>query len=275
MVDSCEEMIHISDAIINHITFGSDDASLAAFRHMLHRVQRTAHPLGSIDFNKLIPMPPELKIECGSRKDAGLKLYREFVAVSSAVSLSTLHAPETVRAAQVTAHLEKWDAKEKADPELWELGKSAFQNIQKYGVPTWYEWSTQHWGTKWNAYQCRPLNDKDDTMEFLTANGSVPRLVAAISRRYPDQEITYRWADENLGHNVGEIVFKNGEQIEMDILPDSSRAAYEMAAELTGIDLASCNLFLTADKSTYEYQENPPPGAQKQKKKARGQGKDR
>ena len=140
--------------VTNQITFGSDAASLAAFQHMLHELRAEDQPLGSVDFNKLIPMPPELKIECGSRTDAGLKLYREFVAESSAVSLSTLHAPEAVRAAQVTAHLEKWDAKEKADPALWELGKSAFQNIQKYGAPTWYEWSIQRWGTKWN-----PINE--------------------------------------------------------------------------------------------------------------------
>ena len=117
--------------------------------------------------------------------------------------------------------------------------------------------------------------EKDDPMEFLSAWSSVPRLVAAMSQKYPNQEITYRWADEDLGRNVGEIVFKNGEQIEVDIPAVDSRVAYEMAAKLTGIDLASCNLFLTADKSTYEYQENPPPGAQKQKKKARGQSKDR
>ena len=261
--------------VTNQITFGADSVSLAAFQHMLHELQAEGQPLGSIDFNKLVPMPPELKIECGSRTDAGLKLYKEFIAESTAVSIGTLHVSDSVRTAQVAAHLEKWDAKEKADPALWELGKSAFQNIQKYGAPSWYEWSIQHWGTKWNAYQCLPLNEKDDTMEFLTAWSSVPRLVAAMSQKYPNQEITYRWADEDLGRNVGEIVFKNGEQIEVDIPAVDSRVAYEMAAELTGIDLASCNLFLTADKSTYEYQENPPPGAQKQKKKARGQSKDR
>lgn len=261
--------------VTNQITFGEDAASQAAFQRMLHELRSEDGPLGSIDFNKLIPMPPELKIECGSRTDSGLKLYKEFMAESAAVSLSTLHAPEAERTAQVTAHLEKWDAKEKADPELWELGKSAFQNIQKYGSPTWYEWSIQHWDTKWNAYQCRPLTEKDDTMVFLTAWSSVPKLVAAISKKYRHQEITYRWADEDLGHNVGEIVFKNGEQIEVDIPADGSRMAYEMAAELTGLDLADCNLYLTADKSTYEHRKDPPPSAQKQTKKTRGQGKDR
>lgn len=261
--------------VTNQITFGADSASLAAFQHMLHELQAEGQPLGSIDFNKLIPMPPELKIECGYRTDAGLKLYKKFMAESAAVSISTLHVSDSMRTAQVTAHLEKWDAKGKADPGLWELGKSAFRNIQKYGAPTWYEWSIQHWGTKWNAYQCRPLNEKDDTMEFLTANGSVPKLVATISRKYPNQKITYRWADENLGHNVGEIVFKNGEQIEMDIFANGSRAAYEMAAEVTGVGLADCGLFLTADKITYERRKDPSDSTPKHQKKTKRQGKDR
>lgn len=258
--------------ITNQITFGGDAASQAAFQHMLHKLRAEDKPLGSIDFNKLIPMPQELNIECGSRTDAGLKLYREFMAESAAVSIGTLHASDNVRTAEVAAHLEKWDAKEKADPELWELGKTALQNIQKYGAPTWYEWSIQHWGTKWNAYQCRPLNEKDDTMVFLTAWSSVPRLVKLLSEKYPDQKITYRWADEDLGHNVGEIVFKDGEQIEENIPDSGSRAAYEMAAELTGADLAGCGLFLAPDKSTYEFrdEDDPPPSAPKQRKKGKG-----
>lgn len=34
---------------------------------------------GSIDFNKVIPMPGSLNIETSSRTDQGLKAYRDFI----------------------------------------------------------------------------------------------------------------------------------------------------------------------------------------------------
>ena len=52
--------------ITNQITFGSDSAVLAAFQKMLHDVQMEGQPLGSIDFNRLLPMPKELDIEAGT-----------------------------------------------------------------------------------------------------------------------------------------------------------------------------------------------------------------
>jgi len=241
---------------------------------MLREMQAEGKPLGSIDFNKLIPMPEELNIESGSRTDRGLELYKEFLKESAAVSEANLLAPEKERVAAKQAFVSKWAAKKKQDPECWKLGEKAFQNIQKYGCPTWYEWCNQHWGTKWNAYGCRPLDDKADTVEFLTAWDAVPELVKLLSKRYPQQEVAYCWADENLGFNVGEAVFKNGEEIDGNIPYGGSREAYELAAEITGMDLAERGLYLTPDQSTYEYQPEPPWHEKPQKKKG-GKGKDR
>ena len=42
--------------ITNQITFGSDSASLAAFQKMLRDMRMEGQLLGSIDFNKLLPM---------------------------------------------------------------------------------------------------------------------------------------------------------------------------------------------------------------------------
>ena len=43
--------------VTNQLTFGPDAASLAAFHKMLEDVRETGKPLGTFDFNKLIPMP--------------------------------------------------------------------------------------------------------------------------------------------------------------------------------------------------------------------------
>lgn len=102
------------------------------------------------------------------------------------------------------------------------------------------------------------LGKDDDTLEFFTAWSSVPTILEALSRKYPDQTISYRWADEDIGSNVGEAVYKNGEMIDANIPEPGSREAYELASDIMGIDLADFDLYLSADKSTYEYHEDPP-----------------
>ena len=63
-------------------------------------------------------------------------------------------------------------------------------------------------GTKWNAYSCVELGKDDDTLEFFTAWSSVPTILEALSRKYPDQTISYCWADEDIGSNVERLYTK-------------------------------------------------------------------
>lgn len=95
-----------------------------------------------LDFNRVIPMPESLNIECGSRTDRGLKAYKGFVYVytfAGTEEKDLLNIPK-----------EKEDAFLRARQDIrrdeWELGKAAFQNERKYGAPTWYEWARQSWG---------------------------------------------------------------------------------------------------------------------------------
>lgn len=259
--------------ITNEITFGADSASLAAFHKMLAEVRAEDGPLGSIDFNKLIPMPEELNIEAGSRTDKGLRLYTAFVKESEALAYQGLFSPPEAHDAAVQAHLEKYTKLEQDDPETWALGKQAVENILKHGAPTWYEWAPKHWGTKWNAYRCQPLGPGAHTMRFLTAWDGVPKILEALSKRYPDRRITYRWADEDMGYHVGQMIFERGIMVEEDIPPAGSREAYEMAAEIREVSLEDYGLHLSKDGTTYEYREEPaapPMEPPKKKPKTRG-----
>ena len=92
-------------------------------------------------------------------------------------------------------------------------------------------------------------------MEFFTAWDSVPKIVTLLSRKYPEQTITYRWADEDIGRNVGEMTLKGGEVIDINVPEGGSREAYEMAAEIMGAALSDYDLCLTADGSSYEYRD--------------------
>ena len=223
-------MISISDAIINHIIFGTDDASLAAFRYMLHGVQRTAHPLGSIDFNKLIPTPQELAIEHSDRTTAGLKLYRAFMKESADLMKANLFAGKDERSAKEAGFRERWGAIEQRNQEIWVLGEQAYKNIMKYDCPTWYEWRSLHWGTAFNATEFADLDEDGDTMAFTTSTTAVPKLVQAISERFPEQKITYSWADGDTKQHLGRMVFKNGKAIEVDIPQEPGALAQAMSA---------------------------------------------
>lgn len=242
--------------ITNQITFGSDSAALAAFQRMLHDMRMEGQPLGSFDFNKLLPMPKELDIESGSRTDKGLKLIQEYHHALADLErqkpgLSFAEYELSLRQCE-----ELYQKKRIADPAAWALGEQAYNNIQRFGCPTWYEWRNRNWGTKWNAYEF-PLLEKDShTMEFFTAWNSIPKIITLLSRKYPEQTITYRWADEDIGHNVGEITLKDGEVTDINVPADGSREAYEMAAKIMNINLSDYNLCLTANGSSYEYR-NP------------------
>ena len=229
-------------------------------------------PLGSFDFNKLLPMPKELDMEAGTRTDRGLKLVREYHHALADLeqqkpSLSPEEYVENLRQCRG-----RYRTKRMADPETWALGEKAYNNIQRFGSPTWYEWCNRNWGTKWNAYGFPPLEKDSDTMEFFTAWNSVPKVISLLSRKYPEQTITYRWADEDIGNNVGELTLKDGEVIDINIPENGSREAYEMAAEIMNVSLSDYDLHLTKDGSSYEHREGPsaeakPPSAKKPKRK--------
>lgn len=236
--------------VTNQITFGTSKAALAVFRNMLEMVQANGEPLGSIDFNKLIPMPPGLNIEHSAYMEKGLELYRAY--------MRELDSSDPVKHFRIK---QKWEPQRMADPVTWALGKQAFENIQKYGSPSWYGWAIKNWGSKWNAYQCKPLDKNADMMIFLTAWDAVPNILEAMSRRYPDQTVTYRWADEGIGYNVGEKTFRGGKCVGELMLEGGSREAYELAAEIMEIKLSDFDLHLTADRCGYERREPVRPAA--------------
>ena len=223
-------MIHISDSITNYITLGTDEASLAAFRFMLHEVRRPAYPLGSIDFNQLIPTPQDLNIEHSGRTEAGLKLYRAFMEEHLDLMRAGLSMSVEERTAKAGILRAKWDVKAQKNPEIWELGRQAYMNVMKYDCPTWYEWRQEHWGAAHNAAEYVSLDGVADTMTFTTEGVAVPKLMQAMSRRFPHQKISYSWADGETRQHLGRMVFRDGKAVEVEIPDDPAALAQAMSA---------------------------------------------
>lgn len=201
-----------------------------------------------LDFNKIIPMPESLDIEASSKTDHGLAAYKEFIAVyifdGSVQKPDLLNIPE--KSEQAFLRMRK-----DIQPDEWELGKTAFQNQIKYGAPTWYEWAIENWGTKWNAYDTDTASD--NTIIFQTAwSGAMP-VISKLAEMYPEISFEFRWADEDLGSNVGIAEFEGGELVHDEFYEACSREAYELAADLWGLDLEEEGYVFNEEKQTYEY----------------------
>lgn len=266
--------------VMNHISVRGDDAEYTKLRAIMEFLKPDDKPLGYVDFNKLIPMPPSLNIEAGSRGDRGLKLYREYNNAVEAITIRErtgrfTEQQKKIRLSDLKKHYMKLV---KDDPEVFELGRQYYENLQQYGCATWYDWCVKNWGTKWNAYECIPWIKALGKLSFYTAWSGVPIVLEALSKRFSGMEIEYRWADEDIGQNVGWMVFEAGEVIE-DMSPYSgSKEAFEQAAEMWEFDLEDEGFRLSKDGSTYEYADTSeplPPPEPTPRKKSRDRGMER
>lgn len=85
-----------------------------------------------LDFNRIIPMPESLNIEAGSRTDNGLKAYKDFVYVYTFAGTEQKDLLNIPKEKEETFLRARQDIRR----DEWELGKTAFQNEQKYGAAT-------------------------------------------------------------------------------------------------------------------------------------------
>ncbi len=205
-----------------------------------------------LDFNKIIPMPESLNIEAGSRTEKGLKAYKDFVYVY------TFAGTEQKDLLNIPKEKEEIFLRARQDirRDEWELGKAAFQNEQKYGATTWYEWARKNWGTKWSAYNAEI--GEDNTIMFNTAWSRAMPVIQKLAENFPDLKFEYCWADEDLGVNTGMAEFENGEVTFDEFYNTHSSDAYELAAELWNLDLEEEGYVFNEESQSYDYRPDEP-----------------
>lgn len=234
----------------NHITNRIKiQADAGRIKEILSAVQDDKIGISSLDFNKIIPMPESLDITEGSQTEKGLKMYRDFLAASKVFSAA---APENQEAAK--KHLEKYLRMQENDPETWDLGEKAYNNIVNYGHQSWYNWCISNWGTKWGSYGYDNFPDYDggDEIRFLTAWSAPHPILKKLSEMFPDVTINHKWADEDIGLNCGEHVYVDG-KITDEYFPDYGVDSYNFAAEVLEEDLAERGLYLNQSGDKYVY----------------------
>ena len=234
----------------NHITnIVKYEGDADRIKEMLEQIKVDEFGIGTIDFNKLIPMPESLNIESGSRTDRGLKAYKEFLEIYTfgrkVENLDLLNVP----AESEEKFLEIRKDVERGD---WELGKKAFQNAYQYGYSTWYEWSINNWGTKWNSYgYSEDMSYAEmDALYFTTAWSSPHPVMNKLAEMYPDIKFTHEWADEDIGQNCGRWEYENGE-ITSQYYPENDRESIEFAAKVMDYDLDEIGLVINAAENDY------------------------
>lgn len=215
--------------VMNRVTFEGDPVRV---HDLLEGIRPEGHPLGHIDFDRVLPMPASLDIESGSRTARGYSQYRRYIKAKD---------PFVRRACESYAA---------NYPEEWALGKAAYQNEIDYGAQDWYEWRVLHWGTKWNAEN---ENSAESTeLRFRTAWICPVPVLVEIGRQFPDVEIFVEYADEDIGHNCGTITISEGSPYYAE--PGNSNECVLFACGVWGSDPTDYGLFLN-ESGEYEYRD--------------------
>lgn len=195
--------------IINTIRLTGDREKIS---ELLESVKDNRFGIGSLDFNKVIPMPESLQIETSSSMERGLKAYKEFVDIctfdGANKDMDLLNIPDDKE--NIFLRMRK-DVKR----EDWELGRQAFRNEMMYGAPSWYDWSIENWGTKWNSYGYDNLDRSDiaenPALSFYTAWSAPHPIIEKLAERYPEVSFEHEWAGEDIGMNCGRKTYEHGE----------------------------------------------------------------
>lgn len=243
----------------NTIHFDCSDERL---REILTAIQcdndgeHAQYGIGTVDFNKIIPMPPSLNITAGSTTDRGLKAYRDFIDVYTLFSTANMD-----RLNNIPTESEEIFLRQRTDikRDEWNLGKNAWSNIRQFGAPTWYDWSINRWGTKWSAYdfveQCEKTAIDEHSISFSTAWSAPHPILEKLSEMFPDIAIEHAWADEDIGNNCGYYYYSGGERLGEDIFENDARAI-EFACKMWNCEPSEIGYALSSDGSKYLYTEN-------------------
>lgn len=232
----------------NRLSYNGNETEI---KEMLEKIRYDNATIGTIDFNKIIPMPKSLDIECGSRTDKGIEMVKNYLENLPAELKGKKGTYEEILE---DLHNHSADISDDEEKKIWDVGVTAVDNLYKYNAPTWYEWCNDNWNTKWNACGYDENTDYSDSdfIWFQTAWSAPIPVIKKLSEMYPNIELTLEFADEDLGQNCGEMKFKGGDIIE-EYIPHTGKEAMEFAAKVWDYDLADFQLHLNATGTDYIY----------------------
>lgn len=97
--------------------------------------------------------------------------------------------------------------------DVYRENLSREDQIKYPGDKNWYDWSINHWGTKWGNYDTAPveITPKSIKLRFNTAWAPPTAWMMNVSKQFPNLKFSNKWKDE-MGPR-GSETFQNGETI--------------------------------------------------------------
>lgn len=176
-------------------------------------------------FNNVVPMPEELKEV--SHDNLVMELERT-LGINQPLFGSNL---------SIDVLRDKYGS-EKVDTLL--------NTYKKHGQISWYSWSVENWGTKWDMYS---VECNDNVLTFETAWSAPDKFYQALADTLDDETILYvEYADEDIGYNAGVFVLSKESVVHTKYDADS-KDAWELAIKLKGLE---DDVHLVNDKWTFK-----------------------
>lgn len=223
---------------------------------VFEKIKIDEEKIGTIDFNKIVPMPESLHLTSGSitqesvfwalskmPNDECRKYFNLLGGSKDIIYGNQLNSLQKRFSYKDIARVEKSAAeyvpneqeRKLGITDYESLGRMYLKNLEEYGATDWYDWCVNNWGTKWNAYDFMQIDS--NSISFQTAWSTPENIIRALSQKYPSLQFEVKFADENFGYNVGEYTYENGEIIKENIPPEGSIEANKMAEEILGYSL--------------------------------------
>lgn len=179
----------------------------------------------SFDFNKLIPMPDDLKLDAGSIEGDSIACY--YLSLNDDEKYKLIKLLKSKESSYCNNYWNKYKNdikelennpnklnekinnfnglfdfdKEKQFTNINDLGKQYIENIKNYKFPQWYDWCVENWGTKWNVEDDIDVNyDKnidEYDISFQTAWSVPTGIVERYSELCEDDEFYWEYEDED------------------------------------------------------------------------------
>lgn len=179
---------------------------------------------GCVDFNILIPRPPELDtLISSSSEDAAIRFVKKYGKVFNTDS-------ETIKE-DIKNYFKKYASdeyflsEERLNEDKLESVKNCIIAYQKYGFGNWLEFNSEKWGVSKNAFlyaNGRKKRTSNGGFYFVTGWCIPTKWLLALSEKWRGVTFSVYSRMENVGRkgNVTQYDFLNGEYKRM---PDTQR----------------------------------------------------